>query len=49
MELSDVDAISSSVLQLIDALAESSEMGIDIFVRALEHIKGNFSGHNEML
>ena len=39
VELSDADAISSSVFQLIDPLAESSEMGIDIFVRALEHIK----------
>ena len=41
VELSDADAISSSVFQLIDPLAESSEMGIDIFVRALEPIKGN--------
>ena len=49
VELSDADAIYSGVLQLIDPLAESSEMGIDIFVRALEHIKENFSGHNEML
>ena len=49
VELSDADAISSSVFQLIDPLAESSEMDIDIFVRALEHIKENFSGHNKML
>ena len=49
VEFSDADAIYSSVIQLIDPLAESSKMGIDIFVRALEHIKENFSGHNEML
>ena len=49
VELSDADAISFSVFQVIDPLAESSEMGIDIFLRALEHIKENFSGRNEML
>ena len=49
VELSDADAVSSSVFQVIDPLAESSEMGIDIFLRALEHVKENFSGHNEML
>ena len=49
VELSDADAFYFSVFHLIDPLAESSEMGTDIFVRALEHIKENFSGHNQML
>ena len=48
LELSDADEMSSGVFQLIDPLVESSEKGINIFLRALEHIKENFSGHNEM-
>ena len=46
VELSDADAISSSVFQLIDPLAQSSEMVTDIFLRAQEQ---TFSGHDEIL
>ena len=44
MELSDAHAISFSVSQLIDPLAESPEIDTDIFLRALEHTEENFSG-----
>ena len=42
VELQGASTIANSVLQVIDPLMESNEMGIDIYSVALEHVLQNF-------
>ena len=42
IDVSHADIIATSVLQVVDPLMESTEMGTDIFSKALRHVEENF-------